>query len=237
MSLCRPTLIDNKNIIIEKIGFIKKSVVKMTALKDLVFQKFSRLTVIGRAQNTPGGQAKWFCLCECGKVTTVVGSKLINGHTRSCGCLMMEINSKKWQLDTTAREYNIWVLMKQRCFNNKNKSYKYYGGRGISVCQRWTHEIYGYSNFINDVGFSPGIDYSLERINYDDDYCPENCIWIKKSHQNLNTRRCKIHGINIVKQIHKLINDGESILDISKELNVPIEWVQSLYEHKIKYKL
>lgn len=204
----------------------------MTKLKDLTGQKFGRLTVISRAENTKTGQARWNCICSCGNETIVRSAHLIDGHTRSCGCLNKDIISEHIQLPTNTREYNIWVCMKQRCLNPNNKSYKWYGQRGIKVCDRWLDEENGYENFITDLGNSPGIDYSLERVDHDGDYCPENCIWIKKAHQNRNTRKNVISGIDEANTIREEFKNGKTAKLLSEEHNCSIGIIRSIVNNK-----
>jgi hypothetical protein len=98
------------------------------------------------------------------------------------------IHNKVEKLNTNI-DYDIWIKMKSRCFNKNDKSYKHYGARGILVCDEW---VSSFENFINDLGWRPSKDYSLERIDYNKDYCPENCKWILKSEQSKNSRRVNL---------------------------------------------
>ena len=106
---------------------------------ELSGKKCGRLTVIGRSSTGSDGQALWRCECECGNTTNVAGGHLRSGHTRSCGCLEKEVKSAvhKKHGKRNTRLYRIWANMKGRCFTPTNKLYKWYGGKGVSVCSEW----------------------------------------------------------------------------------------------------
>lgn len=157
---------------------------------DLTGQVFGRLTVIERAENSKGGKVRWLCRCECGVEKIIRGSNLTNNRSLSCGCLNREVNSKvhtKHGLRHT-KVYKIWAGMMKRCYNKNCKAYSRYGGRNIKVCERW-HDV---SNFYEDVSKlehfnEPG--YSLDRIDNNKGYEPDNMRWATRKEQNRNTRR------------------------------------------------
>lgn len=152
---------------------------------DLTSQVFGRLTVLERAQ-TRRLKPDWMCRCECGTEKPVNGSDLRGGKIKSCGCLQKEkVGALKYTHGLSqGSEYNIWSCMKRRCENANHPRYKRYGGRGIKVCDRWAAS---FENFYADMGPRPGLDLSLDRIENDGDYCPENCRWTDAKTQYYNT--------------------------------------------------
>jgi hypothetical protein len=163
-------------------------------LIDLTEQRFGRLVVIERdvAPRYPG--TFWWCLCDCGNRTSVESPSLRkNNNTRSCGCYRHESATK--QMTThggrDTEEYSIWCNMRKRCENPRTKSWKDYGGRGITVCERWQT----FANFSKDMGPRPSKDHTLERKDNSLGYFPGNVIWLHKSQQSQNTR--KNHNITI----------------------------------------
>jgi hypothetical protein len=159
-------------------------------LKDLTNQKFGRLTVIERA-GSAGNQSTWKCLCECGNEKIVRSSSLRCGDTKSCGCLHKDtarifvVARNKTHGGCGTTEYNTWSAMRQRCYNKNNPFYHCYGGRGITVCERWLNS---FENFLSDLGKKPSSKHSLDRINVFDAYSPDNCKWSTPSEQ-VNNRR------------------------------------------------
>ena len=149
-----------------------------------------RLTAVVRWPNRRGNY--WICQCECGNVNVVKASHLKEQRTRSCGCLRTELASaratagvprKHMDGHSKLHEYGLWQNMKSRCFNKSNKAYAHYGGRGVTVCERWMT----FTNFHADMGPRPP-NCSLDRINNDGNYEPGNCRWVDKKTQQNNTR-------------------------------------------------
>lgn len=164
---------------------------------DLTGQKFGRLTVIERAGNTKHGAAKWRCVCECGKETIVIGEELRKGNTRSCGCLAKKSTSDRMKCSVPKNRthgkagtpvYKEWSQMKRRCSNPEDKSYTNYGGRGIIVCDRWRDS---FEAFYEDVSKLPHFGekgYSLNRVDNDGNYEPNNVEWATNKKQANNRR-------------------------------------------------
>jgi hypothetical protein len=162
----------------------------VSALKDITGQRFGRLVALGlRSRGGPGIHSRWLCRCDCGKTHAATSNNLKSGNVKSCGC--REGNFKHGQRHTGA--YRTWDAMLQRCSNPRNTRYKYYGGRGITVCERWRK----FENFFADMGERPS-GMSIDRIDNDGNYEPGNCRWITQSQQLKNRTRALILAAAII---------------------------------------
>lgn len=156
-------------------------------------KRFGRLTFLREGEKR-GRNRTVRCVCDCGEVKEIIYFSLTSGDTVSCGCFhkqqQVEIarevgqNNKKHGEWRKTPEYAAWCSMRKRCNSKTHPAYGRYGGRGISVCDRWSE----YVNFISDMGRKPSKDHSIDRINNDGDYEPKNCRWATHSEQNLNRR-------------------------------------------------
>lgn len=156
------------------------------ASKDKTGQRFGRL-VVREPSPEPSRNRKWVCDCDCGNVVSVTGCNLATGNSKSCGCLRAELGGTYHLVhgDCGSHEYMIWSTMKARCYRQTAVGYKNYGGRGVSVCDRWRHS---YQNFLDDMGRKPEGDYSIERRDNDGNYDPQNCYWATRKQQSRNRR-------------------------------------------------
>lgn len=159
---------------------------------SLVGLRFGNLVVIELAYKKRSGTG-YLCKCDCGTEKIVLGGNLKAGRTKSCGCLTYAKVSEKLTRHghaTTSKKsasptYSSWSSMLTRCYNENNKSYIRYGGRGITVCDRW----HNFESFLDDMGEKPKKGMSIERVNNDGNYEPGNCVWATATEQNRNTRK------------------------------------------------
>jgi len=156
---------------------------------DLTGFKFERLTVVKQVESMPCGKnnekkSAFLCLCDCRAMLVVLGNSLVKGNTKSCGCLRDDLLKARSQSKVSGKKsYRAWQSMLNRCRNPKVNGYCNYGGRGISVCDRWKI----YTNFIEDMG-EPLDGQSIDRINVDGNYEPANCRWASGYIQSRNKR-------------------------------------------------
>lgn len=155
-----------------------------------VDQAFDYLTVLSEPAIGKAGKSEVRCRCKCGKELTVRTGSLLSGNTKSCSCLQKEkVRTKNLKHGYNVRggrseEYSIWANMCSRCTQN-NEANRNYVGRGIKVCDRWLNS---FADFLADMGHRPGPDYSIDRIDNDGDYTPDNCRWATIDQQSRNKR-------------------------------------------------
>lgn len=159
---------------------------------DLTGQKYGRLRVLRFDHFKYQGKHKtafWFCQCDCGNTALVPSASLRKGATRSCGCLRREISAERAYKGGRSKLYSVWTMMIKRCNDATNEFYPNYGGRGISVCDEWSCGYDGYMAFrkwAESNGYRDGL--TIDRINNDLGYCPDNCRWVTRKFQSNNKR-------------------------------------------------
>lgn len=164
---------------------------------NLAGQTFGRLTVSDTSEIRGRRRTYWLCKCTCGNSKWVIADALKNGATRSCGCLNDETRRTvrrpgAIQNGKYSPEYIAWHSMKQRCLNPNNDRYERYGGRGITVCDRWMQ----FTPFLTDMGPKPSLKHTIERVDNNKGYEPGNCIWATKATQNRNHSRNRYYTFN-----------------------------------------
>lgn len=204
---------------------------------DLLGKRFGRLLVVSKSDDRCSTGIKWNCVCDCGNTVCVPSLNLRCGDTKSCGCLQKEVTSEKMKTHGATiggrreRLYKVWAGMLTRTRNPNASNYKYYGGRGISVCEDWlNYEIF--REWALSHGYNEGAEHgecTIDRIDDNGDYCPDNCRWVSAGVQANNQRSNKliehngethnikewsvILGINY-STMKKYISSGKSIADI-----------------------
>ncbi len=159
-----------------------------TDVIPMVGKQFGRLSVLNFHQSR-NGRALWFCRCKCGTPRIVSGKDLRSGHTLSCGCYHRDKarEGAAYNLANHHAEYRTWQGMLNRCRNPNQENFKYYGGRGITVCERWS----SFENFLEDMGTKPS-GATLDRRDNSVGYSKENCRWTTRRQQMRNTRTNKV---------------------------------------------
>jgi hypothetical protein len=161
----------------------------MPVLIPMEGKRFGAVTVLDRDENDKRGHPRWRCRCDCGTVFTTWGASLRKGHTASCGCRWTPKPGtpgvlQHGQARDRTRLYRIWAGMWARCKYPGATGYKYYGGRGITVCERWRD----FATFAADMGEPPTDKHTLDRRDGNGNYDPDNCRWATRGQQQKNLR-------------------------------------------------
>lgn len=158
--------------------------------ESLVGRRFGRLVVAAMADRGARGKIRWRCDCDCGEENIVRGDLLRGGRIRSCGCLSVDVARRRLREmttthgDTDSKEYRAWCKMKERCDVASAAGYANYGGRGISICERWR----SYEAFLEDMGRAPSAKHSIDRVDGNGNYEKGNCRWATATEQVRNRR-------------------------------------------------
>lgn len=200
----------------------------MGKLIDLTGQRFGRLKVIKRAKRKKNRQVMWICKCDCGNIKEIVGVSLRNGDTRSCGCYRRECELKNLSQNwgkalithglSKTKLYRVYTDMKNRCNNTKCKAYKDYGQRGIKVCDEWQEDFMSFYNWAIKSGYKDEL--SIDRIDNNKGYSPDNCRWATKRQQANNTR--------LTKKV-TILGETKTFYEFEKQYGIPAQLMHSRY--------
>lgn len=172
---------------------MKAKIPKHYRFIDLNGKRFGRLEVIeyaGRHQSPSGSYTLWTCLCDCGNTVTTASKSLRNGIAKSCGCFRSDDAAMRHTTHgmTRSPEFSSWQAMRARCQRPSHTYYKDYGGRGITICERWE----SFEAFLADMGPRPSLKHQIERIDNNGNYEPSNCHWIEAFQQGRNKRNNRL---------------------------------------------
>lgn len=207
----------------------------MSKVYELTGQRFGRLTVLQKSETKKRSQLVWLCKCDCGQQASVESWSLRKGLTRSCGCLSLEARSKprpsirkhgEGSNGKETPEYQTWAAMLSRCNNPNHKAFAHYGGRGITVCERWKV----YQNFLADMGRRPDASYSIDRIDNSLGYSPENCRWTDAKTQMNNRRPAHLDKTT---SVHRLFEHQGQARKVIEWLSI-VGISQNTYRQRIR---
>ena len=209
---CGNTIIKAYSNLVSTVGEKCCSNCKTPKVEDISGKRFGRLTAIKYIGKSKGKQTLWECKCDCGNIAIVHQQNLKSEHTSSCGCYNSEVASEreKEHGQSGTRLYNIWHDMIYRCYNSNHRSYKDYGGKGIIVCNEWKDDFEVFRNWAIENGYKENL--SIDRIDSDKNYCPENCRWATDIQQANNTSRNLIFTV-----------DGctDTLANLCRKYNIP----------------
>lgn len=156
---------------------------------DRVGKRYNKLTVVEQAGFSDRREKLWKCQCDCGNYTIVKGGNLTSGAVKSCGCLRKTTKPTLKHNSSHTKLYRKWASIKRRCYTQSSKDYANYGGRGIKMCDEWKNSFECFRDWALNNGYSDEL--TIERIDFNKDYCPDNCTWIPFNKQQENRRYCR----------------------------------------------
>lgn len=198
----------------------------MPKTTPMIGKRFGRLTVIAEAGRESNGGFSWVCQCDCGQITKPIsGGNLRRNIIKSCGCLRREIAVERGSATRKHGMYNtrihyIWANMKSRCYNPKNSHFDSYGARGITVCEEWLNSFEAFYDWAMSSGYADNL--TIDRIDVNGNYCPENCRWATIADQNRNKR----NSIHI-----EIDGKTQTLSQWAKESGVPKSTISYRYKH------
>lgn len=207
--------------------------------KNIIGIKYGRWIVVKEVEQGNNFARRFLCKCNCGNYSIVLFSSLISGKSTSCGCYKKEENIMRLSKPGRSinkkhtREYNSWSQMIQRCTNPNHDRYKNYGGRGISICDKW---LKSFDEFLLDMGNAPSNHYSIDRIDVNGNYEPSNCRWatLTEQYRNMTTNRfVELYGVKmIISDFCKIVNKPLSAINWHIKNGKTINSIYEYYELK-----
>lgn len=203
----------------------------MGKLTDITGRRFNRLLVIERSYTDKDNFILWKCLCDCGNVVLERSYPIRTGEIKSCGCLNQELRLKRVTKHGLSKLpiYMVYKSMKRRCYSPKDKRFNRYGGRGISVCDEWIKNSVAFIKWAFNNGYKEGL--SLDRIDNNKNYSPDNCRFISVAENNRNSSSTHLKQPDVIK-IRSLYSDGKLQTDIARLFQISQQTVSKIVNHK-----
>ncbi len=187
---------------------------------DITGNRYTRLTALSFHGRDKRGNALWLCQCDCGNQKIALSNSLTFKQVQSCGCLNTQRRRERTRFvgANDSPLYKTWKGIMFRCYTPSCAHYSRYGQRGIYVCERW----HNWNNFSQDVGERPGDNFSLDRIDNDGPYSPDNCRWANRAGQNQNRSNTRLLTIEELNRFHELRQQGWMLSKIAADIGISI---------------
>lgn len=206
---------------------------------NLLNKKINRLFILEEVGKNQKGEILYKCICDCGNYTIASGSNINRNKIKSCGCLQVEIakqkKKSKYKYHDLKSEYNTWTTMKRRCYNENDLAYKYYGGKGITIYDKWLND---FDSFVEDMGKKPFKNAQIDRIDSDKGYYPDNCRWVTPHDNMLNIKYHKNWGIRKINNTYHVRVTRSyktryaKTKDIQKAIAIRDSWVKEYEDNR-----